>query len=81
VHPGELPAHPHSDELHPQSSLPLGNVHLDEAIDEADADARVADDLAPLPPMPFGTFDVEEALDESGADTRAEGERPPGSDR
>jgi 4-azaleucine resistance transporter AzlC len=81
AHPGEAPAHAHPEELHPQSSLPLGDVHLDAAIDEAEADARAADDLAPLPPMPFGTFDVEEAIDESEADTRAEGERPPGSDR
>jgi 4-azaleucine resistance transporter AzlC len=59
--------------LHPQSPLPLGHVDLDEAIDEADADA--AADVVPQPPMPFGRFDVEEALHEAEADARA-GERP-----
>src|SRR5690349_3848080 len=39
VHPGEPIDQPHPEEIHPQSSLPLGDVHLDEAIDEAEEDA------------------------------------------
>jgi 4-azaleucine resistance transporter AzlC len=76
------PAHEHAaragdhglDEAHPQSPVPLGHLDLDEAIDEAEADARLAD-VAPKPPMPFGTFDVEQALEESDEDTRTE-DRP-----
>ena len=65
-------AHAHADELHPMSSVPLGHVNLDEAIDEADADSHF-DAVTPKPPMPFGTFDVEKALEESDEDTRTEG--------
>ena len=65
-------AHAHADELHPMSSVPLGHVNLDEAIDEADADSHL-DAVTPKPPMPFGTFDVEKALEESDEDTRTEG--------
>ena len=32
----------HPDDVHPQSAVPLGHVDLDEAIDEAEADARAA---------------------------------------
>jgi len=67
-------AHEHAEELHPMSSVPLGHVNLDEAIDEAEEDAHL-DDLAPKPPMPFGTFDVEQALEASEEDTRAQ-DRP-----
>jgi 4-azaleucine resistance transporter AzlC len=35
--------HEHADELHPMSSVPLGHVNLDEAIDEAEDDARSGD--------------------------------------
>ena len=66
--------HEHPAELHPLSAVPVGHVNLDEAIDEAEADAHLGD-VAPKPPMPFGTFDVEKALEESEADTRTE-DRP-----
>ncbi len=72
--PAEGAGHAHADELHPMSSVPLGHVNLDTAIDEAEDDARL-DDVAPMPPMPFGTFDVERALEASDEDTRA-GEQP-----
>jgi len=67
-------AHERADELHPMSSVPLGHVNLDEAIDEAEADAHLGD-VAPKPPMPFGTFDVERALEDSDDDSRTE-DRP-----
>jgi 4-azaleucine resistance transporter AzlC len=40
AHRGEPATTAHPDQVHPQSTLPLGDVHLDEAIDEAETDAR-----------------------------------------
>jgi 4-azaleucine resistance transporter AzlC len=40
AHRGEPATTAHPDQVHPLSTLPLGDVHLDEAIDEAETDAR-----------------------------------------
>jgi 4-azaleucine resistance transporter AzlC len=40
AHRGDPATKAHPDQVHPQSTLPLGDVHLDEAIDEAETDAR-----------------------------------------
>jgi 4-azaleucine resistance transporter AzlC len=39
--------HEHADELHPMSSVPLGHVNLDKAIDEADEDAHLGTEDRP----------------------------------
>ncbi|HKF84917.1 MAG TPA: AzlC family ABC transporter permease [Candidatus Limnocylindrales bacterium] len=71
AHPGEAPAPRHGNELHPQSPLPLGDVRLDEAIDEAEADAHPKENLAPIAPAPLRTLDVERAL-QADEDSRTE---------
>ena len=71
AHPGEAPAPRHGNELHPQSPLPLGDVRLDEAIDEAAADAHPKENLAPIAPAPLRTLDVERAL-QADEDSRTE---------
>jgi 4-azaleucine resistance transporter AzlC len=39
--------HEHADELHPMSSVPLGHVNLDKAIDEAEEDAHLGTEDRP----------------------------------